>query len=65
MVPGGFGVQEGSMAGIYALLGSRLEQALLAAILFRIMYYLVPYFLILPFYNGLLRKANQKPAIEP
>jgi glycosyltransferase 2 family protein len=58
LVPGGFGVQEGSMAGIYALLGIRLEHAVLAAILFRILYYLVPYFLILPFYQRLLRRAQ-------
>jgi uncharacterized protein (TIRG00374 family) len=63
MVPGGFGIQEGSMAGIYALLGVRLEQAVLAAILFRILYYLLPYFLILPFYNRLLRRSgNQLPS---
>ncbi len=58
MVPGGLGVQEGSMAGIYALMGVRLEQAVLAAILFRLLYYLLPYFLILPFYNRLLRRAK-------
>lgn len=60
LVPGGFGIQEGSMAAIYALLGVRLEQAVLAAILFRIFYYLVPYFLILPFYNRLLGRAKQQ-----
>jgi len=64
MVPGGFGVQEGSMAGIYAMLNIKLEQALLAAILFRILYYLVPYFLILPFYQRLLRKAKQQVEID-
>ena len=64
MVPGGFGVQEGSMAGIYALLGIHLEQAVLAAILFRILYYLVPYFLILPFSNRLVRRAKQQATIE-
>jgi uncharacterized protein (TIRG00374 family) len=58
MVPGGLGVQEGSMAGIYALLGVRFQQAVLAAILFRILYYLLPYFLILPFYNRLLHRAK-------
>ena len=58
MVPGGLGVQEGSMAGIYALMGVRLEQAILSAILFRLLYYLLPYFLILPFYNRLLRRAK-------
>jgi uncharacterized protein (TIRG00374 family) len=60
MVPGGLGVQEGSMAGIYAMLGVRLEQALLAAILFRLMYYLLPYLLILPFYNRLLVRAGEQ-----
>jgi uncharacterized protein (TIRG00374 family) len=58
MVPGGFGVQEGSMAGIYMLLGVQFEQAVLAAILFRILYYLLPYFFILLFYNRLLRRAK-------
>jgi uncharacterized protein (TIRG00374 family) len=64
MVPGGLGVQEGSMAGIFALLGVRLEQAVLAAILFRILYYLLPYFLILPFYNRLLQRAGKQASSE-
>jgi uncharacterized protein (TIRG00374 family) len=63
MVPGGFGVQEGSMAGIYALLGVQFEQAVLSAILFRILYYILPYFLILPFYNRLLHKAGKQASI--
>ncbi len=58
MVPGGLGIQEGSMAGIYALMGINLQQAVLAAILFRAIYYLLPYFLILPFSNRLLRRAK-------
>jgi uncharacterized protein (TIRG00374 family) len=58
MVPGGFGVQEGSMAGIFSLLGVQFEQAILAAILFRILYYLVPYFFIAVFYSRLLRRAK-------
>jgi len=65
MVPGGFGVQEGSMASLYALMGVQLEQAVLAAILFRILYYLLPYFLILPFYNRLLHRAGKQAPIEP
>lgn len=64
MVPGGWGIQEGSMAGIYALLGVRIEQAVLAAILFRILYYLVPYFLILPFSSRLIRRAQLQAAID-
>jgi uncharacterized protein (TIRG00374 family) len=58
MIPGGLGVQEGSMASIYALLGVPFGQAILAAVLFRILYYLLPYLLILPFYNRLLSNAK-------
>jgi uncharacterized protein (TIRG00374 family) len=59
MVPGGLGVQEGSMSGIYALLGVPLHQAVLAAILFRVVYYLVPYLVSLGFYWRLLRQMRQ------
>jgi uncharacterized protein (TIRG00374 family) len=55
MVPGGLGVQEGSIAGVYALLGAPFRQAILAAILFRVVYYLIPYVLSLGFYGRLLR----------
>ena len=37
-IPGGLGVQEASMAGIYALLGMSFAQAVLVAILFRVVY---------------------------
>jgi uncharacterized protein (TIRG00374 family) len=59
MVPGGFGVQEGSMSGVYALLSVPLHQAVLAAILFRVVYYLVPYLVSLGFYWRLLRQMRQ------
>lgn len=55
MVPGGLGVQEGSMAAVYALLGVPLGQAALAAILFRLVYYIMPFLLSLGFYRRLLR----------
>jgi len=58
MIPGGLGVQEGSMAGIYALLGVPLQQAVLAAILFRVVYYLIPYIVSLGFYWHLLRQVG-------
>jgi len=57
LVPGGLGVQEGSMAGIYALLGVSISTALLAAILFRIIYYFIPFLISLGFYRRLLRAA--------
>ena len=56
MVPGGFGVQEGSMAGIFALLGVSFEQAVLAAILFRVLFFILPYLFSLGFYWRLLRE---------
>jgi uncharacterized protein (TIRG00374 family) len=65
MVPGGLGIQEGSMAGIYAMLGVRVEQAVLTAILFRFLYYLLPYLLILPFYNRILVRAGKQVTSKP
>jgi uncharacterized protein (TIRG00374 family) len=63
MVPGGLGVQEGSMAAVYTLLGGPFEQAALATVLFRIVYYLVPFLVSLGFYRRLLRgKSELAPA---
>ena len=55
MIPGGLGAQEASMTAIYTLLGVPFEQALLAAILFRTVYYLVPFLASLLFYFRLVR----------
>ena len=55
-VPGGLGVQEASMAGIYALLGTSFAHAALVAILFRVVSDFIPFFLSLPFYARLMRK---------
>lgn len=55
MVPGGFGVQEGSMAGVFVLLGASFEQSILASILFRGIFFLIPYGVSLGFYGRLLR----------
>jgi uncharacterized protein (TIRG00374 family) len=64
MIPGGIGAQEGSMAAVYAVLGVPLEQAVLAAVLFRVVYYLTPFLLSLAFYRRLLRGPG-KLAPEP
>lgn len=53
-IPGGIGVQEGSMAGIGMLFGATFEQAILASLLFRIIYYFVPYAITPLFYPRLL-----------
>jgi uncharacterized protein (TIRG00374 family) len=59
MVPGGFGIQEASMAGMYAFLGINFQQALLVAVLFRGAYYLIPYLLSLIFYGRLMRLSRR------
>jgi len=59
MIPGGLGVQEGSMAGIFTLLGIPGRTAILAAILFRIVYYFVPFLISLGFYHRLLRESSK------
>jgi len=55
MIPGGLGVQEGSMAGVYALLGVTFERALLISILFRVIYYFIPFIIGLIIYNWILK----------
>jgi uncharacterized protein (TIRG00374 family) len=59
MVPGGLGVQEGSMAGLFHLLGVAVEPALLASILFRAIYFMAPYVVSLAFYRQLLHAGGR------
>jgi glycosyltransferase 2 family protein len=61
MIPGGLGVQEGSMAGVFHLLGAALEPALLASVLYRVVYFMVPYAVSLAFYGQLLRAGRTSP----
>ena len=58
MVPGGLGVQEASMAGVFAALGTSFAQAVLAAILFRVVYDFLPFFVSLIFYRRLIRSRE-------
>jgi uncharacterized protein (TIRG00374 family) len=58
MLPGGMGAQEGSMTGIYVLLGVDLEHAALAALLFRLVYYLVPFACSVLLYIRMLRQPT-------
>jgi len=58
-IPGGLGIQEASMSGIYALLGTPFAVALLIAILFRVVYDFIPFFASLAFYQSLLRSRRQ------
>lgn len=55
-VPGGLGVQDASMAGIFSLLGMSFTQAALVAILFRVVSDFIPFLLSLPFYIRVVRR---------
>lgn len=61
-LPGGIGVQEASITGLAMLFGATFAQAALAALLFRIIYYFIPYFASLPFYWRHLRQPAASPA---
>jgi uncharacterized protein (TIRG00374 family) len=61
MIPGGLGVREGSTAGVFSLLGIALEPALLASVLYRVVYFMVPYAVSLGFYWRLLRARRTAP----
>jgi uncharacterized protein (TIRG00374 family) len=42
-IPGGVGVQEVSMSGVYALFGINFQEAILATILYRLIFYIIPF----------------------
>jgi len=60
-VPGGLGVQEASMAGVFALMGTPFAQAALASILFRVTNNFVPFIFSLGLYWELLRRLGRPP----
>ena len=59
-IPGDLGVQEASIAGILAIFGVPFSQGVLGAILFRVLYYFVPFVFSLGFYWSLLRETRKK-----
>ena len=61
LIPGDIGVQEASIAGILAIFGVPFSQGVVGAILFRVIYYFVPFILSLGFYWNLLREKQAKP----
>lgn len=58
-LPGGLGVQEASMTGIYALFGIPIERAALVAVLFRVVYTIIPYLVSLGFYKVVLNRDRK------
>ncbi len=59
-IPGDLGVQEASIAGILAIFGVPFSQGVLGAVLFRVLYYFVPFIFSLGFYWSLLKETRQK-----
>jgi uncharacterized protein (TIRG00374 family) len=64
LLPGGIGVQDGSLAAVLALQGVPLDRAVLGTLLFRIVYYVVPFLTTLPVYASFLRRRDVRAAIE-
>lgn len=60
MIPGGLGVQDLSEAAIYNLLGVSLSDAILVSVLFRIIYYLIPFLAGLVIYSRLISENRLK-----
>lgn len=57
-LPGGMGTQDASMVGFYALFGVPLAQAVLVALLFRVVYYFIPFAISIGFYRSLLQRPK-------
>ncbi len=55
LLPGGLGVQDGSLTAVLALQGVAVEDAVLGALLFRFVYYVTPFLVTLPVYASFLR----------
>jgi len=53
LIPGGLGVMEGSMAAIFASMGIPFETAVVAVLLYRLAYYLLPLLISLFFLHGM------------
>jgi uncharacterized protein (TIRG00374 family) len=63
-VPGGLGVMEGSMAAIFASLSVPFETAVVAVLIFRVAYYVLPLIISVFFFRGmLLQGARAAPDV--
>ncbi|MGH9202911.1 MAG: lysylphosphatidylglycerol synthase transmembrane domain-containing protein [Vicinamibacterales bacterium] len=70
LVPGGLGIMEGSMAAVFAALDVPLEPAVVATLIFRVSYYILPLLLTLLFCRQLFaagrrQLATTTPGTEP
>jgi glycosyltransferase 2 family protein len=58
LVPGGLGIMEGSMAAVFAAFGVPLESAVVAAVIFRVSYYILPLAVSLLFFRRMMVAAQ-------
>ena len=73
LIPGGLGVMEGSMAAVFASMQVPFETAVVAVLLFRVAYYLLPLLISLFFLHGMFvqgtnvsaEMAQRPPAPSP
>lgn len=64
-IPGGLGIMEGSMAAIFVSLDVPLETAVVAVLIFRVAYYLIPLIISLFFFHGMfLQGAHIRPELR-
>jgi uncharacterized protein (TIRG00374 family) len=64
-VPAGLGISEVALGGVFSLLGVELEKTLVAALLFRLIFYLIPMAVSLALYLDTLRAfLKSEEAIE-
>ena len=62
LVPGGLGVMESSMTAVYVKLGVPLERAVVAVLIFRVAYYVLPLLISLFFFHRLMFQAARSVA---
>ena len=62
LIPGGLGVMEGSMAAVFTSMGVPFETAVVAVLLFRVAYYLLPLLLSLFFLHGMFVQGTNVSA---
>ena len=67
LIPGGLGVMEGSMAAVFASMQVPFETAVVAVLLFRVAYYLVPLLISVFFLHGMFAQGStlSKELAEP
>jgi uncharacterized protein (TIRG00374 family) len=58
LIPGGLGVMEGSMAAVFASMQVPFETAVVAVLLFRVAYYLLPLLISLFFLHGMFAQGR-------